>query len=35
MDLKYSQANMSGADVELAAGDDGGDLVASPIWGFA
>lgn len=35
MDLKYSQANMSGADVELAAGDDGGDLIGSPIWGFA
>lgn len=35
MDLRYLQANMSGADVVLAARDDGGDLSGSPIWGFA
>ena len=35
VDLKYSQANMSGADVDLAARDDGCDLIGVvPIWGF-
>lgn len=35
MDLKYLQANMSGADVELATREDGGDLIGGSIWGFA
>lgn len=35
VDLEYLQANMSGADVELAARADGGDLIRGPTWAFA